>query len=55
MSSVSFFLCHACKLILSFIYTHDSNFTWGGGGGARGLFRKFIAAEKCIVLSKKFM
>ena len=28
----------------------------GGGGGGRGLFKEiFIAAEKCIVVSEKFM
>ena len=54
MPSVSFFVCHisACKFMLAYIYTHDCNVTWGGG---RGLFKKFIVAEKCFVVSEKFM
>ena len=54
MPSVSFFVCHitACKFMLAYIYTHDCNVS---GVGGRGLFQKFIVAEKCFVVSEKFM
>ena len=47
MPSVSFFVCHirACKFM---------TVTLRGVGG-RGLFQKFIVAEKCFVVSEKFM
>ena len=42
--------------IYAYIYTHDCNFTWGGGGGGVGDYSKqLIAAEKCIVETEKLI